>query len=546
MTSSARSRGSRGSAGSRRSSPSAALLAQLEGLPSARQLREENERLRRENEMLEQALENARPDSAPYIGMSVPASARSARSHRSLESSDNQGAANRLMKLMREGGELLREREELEKENRLMMGELVDHGSAPSSPAGGSVEFRSTRDSAAFRSTQETAPGVPEGDEGDLDEDEPDELDESSLEKLLPLLSEGDSLRAEREALRKEREDLLGALAEPGGPFNDKAAEERRAQEAEDEEIKKTLELAFQNVQAENRSIGGEVDELKAANAKLRETHRAEMRALERARQEQAAAKAALEAAAAAAKAEADRLARERAEAEAAKAEAEALARAQAEAQEQAEFEARQKAEARARQRAEMAQMRAEAQARMTGSWQQQPPPASSYGGYTGMGAFGGYGGGGIGDFRRSGAGNASRLPPVHGFGRRSSLLGAGATMMRAPPVPPQASMPTLPAFADDEDTMHIRQREATAQMLKSHSKGGGLKYRSDSAGRVRFTVPKKDNRDTLSMDQEMAMRSQLQSLCRSFPVNNADGGRGSRPNSRQGARMQHGQVACA
>lgn len=600
------------------SSHSAGLAAQLEGLPSQAALREENQRLRAENEKIERVLDAVRqPSSGLQDGCSVPQSARSGTQTQRSQASNTQGAADRLMNLMREGGDLLREREELEKENQTMIHELVvvpGGSSLVASPMNGSLVSSLNR--------LETAPGAPKDETLPVEPQEHtlvvgadqtlaavprdqtlltvcggevatpfeqtaaeightpdafgqtgmsgtgfgqtgmtgtefgltgmteaiDELDESGLDKLLPLLSEGDHLRAERAVLVKERDDLLGSIADEGGPFSESAEADRLAAEEDEQQLQEQLQGALETVQLENSSLEDEIGKLRLANARLKETHRAELQALERARQEKAEA----DAAARAANERAERLAREvqeRAEAEAAaRAEAEAVARAEAEAVAQAEAEARARADARSKQRADMARVRAEAHARVTGAWQGSAA-SSSYANFE----------------KRFPRGDEleTRTALISKLGRKTSLLGAGATMMRAPL---QASTPSLPVCAEDTDSLHLRQRELMAQMLKTHTRD---RAHIRPSSHVRFNLPRQEDAHPLSGNQELAVRLQLQTLHRSFPGLHADGAprsraaspalrspdglpgsrpgsrTGSRPGSRQGARGLHEPIAC-
>lgn len=514
----------------------AAFLAGLDGLPSMDVLVDENERLRLENEQLEKLIAAFRPETHGAGDCSVPHSARSGCQSRRSQASNTQSAADRLMKLMSEGGDLLREREELEKENRMMMQDIyaapVASSVAASPTRGGRDSFSQagtdlTQVRSDFRQTGMTGTDFGQTGMTGVSGIDIDELDDDNLDKLLPLLSEADSLRAEREALRKEREDLLGALTDDDGPLSAGAAAERRAQEEEDKALKEHLQVAVDSVHTENLGLVDEIQKLKAANARLRVTRQAELRELERARREQVEADAARAAAESAAKARAERIAKEmrdraeaevlaRAQAEAkARLEAEARAKLEAEARAKVEAEARAKAEAIARQRVEMAQMRAEAQSRMTGTWRQPPmSTCGSFGGTFGIGARA------AGLTSSSSAKrlpnintNAARPPPTGGSGRRGSLLGAGASMMRTPG---QASMPSLTSCADDDDAAVIRQREAMAKMLKAHSNAShGAKLKSTPRGHVKFTVPRPGPTYQLSDNQELAMRSQLHTLYR-------------------------------
>lgn len=211
-------------------------------------VREENESLRSDNIRLRAAVAAARPETPAE--WEVPPTPNS--------SGGAMLAAESLVHLMQEGGNLLAEREALRLENEALEIELLnlvdDYEDEEIGSYVGSIEgtyVESVGGSAAA------------DDDG---EDVGDEIDDATLEKLLPLLSEGDALRAEREGLRAERRDLLGALETAGAAQADEAIDVTAA----DEDLEQRFLVAVQDVRSENANLESEISKLREENTRLK------------------------------------------------------------------------------------------------------------------------------------------------------------------------------------------------------------------------------------------------------------------------------------
>mmetsp|Transcript_494 Transcript_494/g.1666 ORF Transcript_494/g.1666 Transcript_494/m.1666 type:complete len:354 (+) Transcript_494:61-1122(+) len=203
----------------------------------AERVRAENEQLRAENLRLRAAVCAARPDTPdPLLICSTPAAIGTL------------GAADRLVHLMREGGHLLKEREALMAENEALESELevlVQDAGAEGAP----------------RLAIPEAPAQAEEEEGGEDA--------LVIERLVPLLSEGDALRTEREGLRAERKELVHELEAMGA----KAAQEEAVLEdlsASDQELEGRFLCAVEEASRENSNLEAQIKKLREENARLR------------------------------------------------------------------------------------------------------------------------------------------------------------------------------------------------------------------------------------------------------------------------------------
>jgi len=202
----------------------------------AKKIRQENERLRDDNVRLRAAVAAVRPatplpESTPRGGPQLA------------------GAADALLYRMQEGADLLREREVLEAEHAWLAGE------------GDYDEFQGLGCATHHEDHPCSSSEVPAGEAVDPEFE--------SLDRLLPLLSEGDALQAEREELRSERQELLAAIQESGitsdiNPGGVDAA-------AFDRDLEFRIRQAVEDVTRENDSLEAEIAKLRNDNGKLRE-----------------------------------------------------------------------------------------------------------------------------------------------------------------------------------------------------------------------------------------------------------------------------------
>mmetsp|Transcript_56021 Transcript_56021/g.103661 ORF Transcript_56021/g.103661 Transcript_56021/m.103661 type:complete len:316 (-) Transcript_56021:142-1089(-) len=201
-------------------------------------LRQENGKLKSENNRLLSEIAAARPDSKP----ATP------------EVDDTPGSsADRLVHLMSEGAKLLQEREALKKEND----ELLDGLGQPqgTDPAG---------------AQDLNVGGV---DDGNAELGYDDDLDLSGvdvdlMQHLLPLLKEGEALRAERIQLRTERQDILGSLE--GKAALPQPAQVSTQLSKEEAELEARLKSTMKDVVQENKILQAEIDKLREENGRLR------------------------------------------------------------------------------------------------------------------------------------------------------------------------------------------------------------------------------------------------------------------------------------
>jgi len=218
------------------------------GAPDASHAREENELLRAENLRLRAAVSAVRPDT-PAEPASIPPTPGG--------SSAALQAADRLVQLMREGGQLLKEREALREENGALERELEVFA------AEGEAELPEGREEPDAGPAENSRTPPVEVEEAET----PSTL--LAVDRLMPLLSEGDALRAEREGLRAEREELLGELQAMGPPLPDEAAHEEE-QLAADAELESRFLAAVEEASREHASLKAEVRGLREENARLR------------------------------------------------------------------------------------------------------------------------------------------------------------------------------------------------------------------------------------------------------------------------------------
>mmetsp|Transcript_90911 Transcript_90911/g.252935 ORF Transcript_90911/g.252935 Transcript_90911/m.252935 type:complete len:324 (+) Transcript_90911:77-1048(+) len=219
----------------------------------ASRLREENQLLRSENLRLRAAVSAARPET-PETSAAIPSTPLAS----AAAGSGALGAADRLVHLMREGGHLLKEREALRLENEALESELE-------SLADGELDDP-----------------VSMGGSGSADFDEKDGTgllpDVAMVDRLMPLLSEGDALRTERETLRAERQELMSELEASTPPSAEAMgagvsideASAREAENASDRELEQRFLSAVEEASRENASLEAEIKKLREENARLR------------------------------------------------------------------------------------------------------------------------------------------------------------------------------------------------------------------------------------------------------------------------------------
>lgn len=205
-------------------------------------MRLENELLRSENLRLRAAVCAARPET-PQPSATVPSTP---------VGGGALGAADRLVHLMQEGGNLLQEREALRAENEALESEL--EAMVAGSEAAGSEE--GGPDAEAPNSADEGEEQTPDG---------------AMVERLMPLLSEGDALRTERVGLRHERQELLSELEAMGATA---AGVEEAAPDLEtaavDQELEQRFLSAVEDASRENAALEAEIQKLREENSRLR------------------------------------------------------------------------------------------------------------------------------------------------------------------------------------------------------------------------------------------------------------------------------------
>lgn len=190
----------------------------------ATRVRAENARLRDKNTQLRASMAAVRP------GTPVPATPSGGPDRLVPIAS----AADRLVSLLGEGARLLLEREQLQAENDCLAG-----GGCCSSGAG---------DVAL----------------GGLAKETEDARDLAAIDRLLPLLSESDALRAEREALQADRAELMEALGDACVP------EPVVAESEDDSKLGERIRAALADVSEENCALTVEVASLRKENVRLR------------------------------------------------------------------------------------------------------------------------------------------------------------------------------------------------------------------------------------------------------------------------------------
>lgn len=200
----------------------------------AARVRAENEQLRAQNLRLRAAVCAARPETPEQPMPPTPVAGGAL------------GAADRLVHLMQEGGHLLKEREALRAENEALESELqsIVGEDVAAEAAGGDAEVP----------VVEAANGVDE------------EEDSTLVDRLVPLLSEGDALRTERQALRAERQELMNEL----GAVGSDEAEEAEDIPAGDQELESRFLAAVEEASRENASLEAEIKKLREENSRLK------------------------------------------------------------------------------------------------------------------------------------------------------------------------------------------------------------------------------------------------------------------------------------
>eukprot|EP00933_Yihiella_yeosuensis_P054039 TRINITY_DN52376_c0_g1_i1.p1 TRINITY_DN52376_c0_g1~~TRINITY_DN52376_c0_g1_i1.p1 ORF type:complete len:594 (-),score=218.09 TRINITY_DN52376_c0_g1_i1:229-1974(-) len=176
-------------------------------------------------------------------------------------------AADHLVAMMREGGSLLKEREDLAIENAKLLlvqakqDEEEMEGLDHLLPILAEVDALRVEREQLCKERKELA-----GEDMEVEEGEP-EFD--ALLQLLPLLSEEDALKAERQKLRAERRQMLGLL-EDSGHEDAKQIEADLPVGAEDRELEMKLRVAVEGVAKENSSLQAEIEKLRNDNSRLR------------------------------------------------------------------------------------------------------------------------------------------------------------------------------------------------------------------------------------------------------------------------------------
>jgi len=199
----------------------------------ASRIREENARIRADNQRLRALVSVAQPET-PEADFCLPSTP-----------TGNSGAVDVLAELMSEGGRLLRQRETLQAENAALEGTEQE---------------------------EEAKRHVAEEETADVsDPFEGKEL--AAMERLMPLLSEGDALRTERQKLRAERQGLLAELHSTGdlsSGLADFSKDEGLA--LADAELENSFLAAIDETRRENLSLEGEITTLRQDNARLRQS----------------------------------------------------------------------------------------------------------------------------------------------------------------------------------------------------------------------------------------------------------------------------------
>jgi len=208
-------------------------------------VRLENERLRAENLRLRAAVAATQPNEPPASNIALV-----------TPRGGTLDAADERVQLMREGGQLLKEKEGLMSENSVLQREL-----------GTLVEDIAPGEGAPVLDLEAEIDRVVGEEETDLD----------ALERLLPLLNEGDALCAEREGLKSEHRELIGTLealgAAPQRAGDEASLEDLLAEAGEPGDLQSRLRRAMEDVKRENTSLEAEVHQLRDDNTRLRHDH---------------------------------------------------------------------------------------------------------------------------------------------------------------------------------------------------------------------------------------------------------------------------------
>lgn len=218
------------------------------GAASEVALQAEIERLRLENLKLQEVLNNAQiqtPRRPP-----LPATDGAA------------GVAEMLVGLMKEGGALLREREDLEIERTKLVVQALRRESDDYTAYEGLLPLLEEVDALRVEREQLRAERAACGQ--DQAEEPEDEMD--ALLLLKPLFCECDALRAERASLMMENKQLLGHLEEAG------LAEKKDGffpSGLIDHELEMKLRAAVEGVMKENHTLQDEIERLRSDNVRL-------------------------------------------------------------------------------------------------------------------------------------------------------------------------------------------------------------------------------------------------------------------------------------
>eukprot|EP00429_Kryptoperidinium_foliaceum_P050556 CAMPEP_0176110556 /NCGR_PEP_ID=MMETSP0120_2-20121206/55515_1 /TAXON_ID=160619 /ORGANISM="Kryptoperidinium foliaceum, Strain CCMP 1326" /LENGTH=375 /DNA_ID=CAMNT_0017444763 /DNA_START=15 /DNA_END=1142 /DNA_ORIENTATION=+ len=242
--------------------------------------RAENERLREENARLRAILETASPDTLCDLAAADSAALTAAASAAIAGVGDGAAGAggtvevaDRLVQLMKEGGQLLKEREALQVENAHLESELLQlvEDDAPD-------DFPERSDVAAAILAEHEAEIAALRAEADADA--------SCLDSLIPLLGEEDALYAEREKLTSERGQLLGSLEvvcaraagqEPSpspSPSAGAGPQDAVGDAAGSQDLAARLQCAVEEVKKETGTLEEEVRRLRDDNTRLRQEAR--------------------------------------------------------------------------------------------------------------------------------------------------------------------------------------------------------------------------------------------------------------------------------
>jgi len=221
-------------------------MAGEEAAPRDREvLRESNDKLRAENSRLRAAIVYARPDTPLHTT-------------RSDGGAPGGEAADLLVRLLAEGARLLSEREYLRDDNDRLVNEVDSEVPDNAESVSGNEALAAA---AALRAQVQEAVGAGSSD-----------ADLAALDRLMPLLSEADALKTERDLLKKERGELLRVISEAFPSEDGGCGSSSEADLQDGEELERRIRSAGDTMSRENESLQGEISQLRVENARLRDS----------------------------------------------------------------------------------------------------------------------------------------------------------------------------------------------------------------------------------------------------------------------------------